>query len=613
MNIDYLKNYLDRIESAGNIELAQSIRDTSESFDQKYLANFSFTSHEVGLLFGNVQSGKTGQMFGIMCEAAMKGFYAFLLLTTDNTALQQQTLNRVKRDLPDFLVCDENDSGKFIENQLEKPVVVVLKKNYRVLRLWANVFNTTQFLKGNALFIVDDEADAASLNTLINKDKQSSINKFISSIKDRGLCSIYLQVTGTPQSLLLQSAESGFRPSFTHYFEPGKSYLGGDFFFPENEKPKCISYLSDTQHMDNKIVVRHLAVSAQLMLTGSKVSNCLIHPSVRQNDHSKFAKKIRESLDWCIDNINGEFEEELQSVYTELSPAKSELQDFDSILACCKDLLLKKKINILIMNGNHAVTENDYGSGCNFIIGGNTLGRGVTFPGLQTIYYTRLAKKPQADTMWQHSRMFGYDRDRGLMMVYIPQELYKLFSDINATNNSIIAQIRKGLQPKIHYPENLNPTRSAVLDEKHVSMLSGGTNYYPSNPDNSTVEEITELLAGFQDEVQYYKVSLNLIKKILEHIVPSPEFKLSAFESILQMMLSQNPGEQGILAVRRNRNVAQWTGALLSPNDWATSNSFPKHVVLTMYQVTGTKGWRGKKLWVPNIKLPNGNVYYEED
>ena len=132
--------------------------------------------HEIGLLFGNIQSGKTGQMFGILCKAADYGFSAFVILTTDNIVLQQQTLDRVKNDLDGFCICGENDSGLFIENQLQKPVIVVLKKNTRILKLWANVFNTTGFMKGNPLFIIDDEADSASLNTLINRKKQSSIN-----------------------------------------------------------------------------------------------------------------------------------------------------------------------------------------------------------------------------------------------------------------------------------------------------------------------------------------------------------------------------------------------------------------------------------------------------
>ena len=47
----------------------------------------------------------------------------------------------------------------------------------------------------------------------------------------------------------------------------------------------------------------------------------------------------------------------------------------------------------------------------------------------------------------------------------IYKKLYKLFSDINATNNSIIAQIERGLQEiKIYYPNGLNPTRKNVLD-----------------------------------------------------------------------------------------------------------------------------------------------------
>lgn len=66
--------------------------------------------------------------------------------------------------------------------------------------------------------------------------------------------------------------------------------------------------------------------------------------------------------------------------------------------------------------------------------------------------------------MWQHSRMFGYDRDAGMMKVYIDRNLYKLFADINATNNSIIAQVEKGIDDiKIYYPNGLNPTRKMFL------------------------------------------------------------------------------------------------------------------------------------------------------
>ena len=51
--------------------------------------------------------------------------------------------------------------------------------------------------------------------------------------------------------------------------------------------------------------------------------------------------------------------------------------------------------------------------------------------------------------------------------------------------------------------------------------------------------------------------------------------------------------------------------ALLSPNDWQLGETFPASIVLTMYQVTGNKGWNGKKIWIPNIKLPEQVDYYD--
>lgn len=610
--MQYLKTYLKTIKERGNVKLAESISKTAEDIGNNYLKTFSFISHEIGLLFGNVQSGKTGQMFGIMCKAADLGFPAFVLLTTDNVALQQQTLDRVRSDLDGFCICGENDSRLFIDNSLMQPAIVVLKKNVRVLKLWANIFNSTGFMRGNPLFIVDDEADAASLNTLVNRDRQSSINKYLDAIKNEASSSMYLQVTGTPQAILLQTMASGWHPYFKYYFSPGSAYLGGDFFFPNSGKPECIEYLDEIQEPTRSVVVRHLAVSAQILASGGKVSNCLFHPSMRQSAHQKFADKVVKDLNWCMEHMEDSFVSEIRSIYDSLNPIKSDKQPFSVILNKSKELLVNKEIKILVMNGKNSIESSEYAVGCSFVIGGNTLGRGVTFPGLQTLYYTRTSKKPQADTMWQHSRMFGYDRDPGMMRVFIDEHLYKLFSDINATNNSIIAQIERGIEDvKIYYPNGLNPTRKNVLDNDHVEIISGGTNYYPFNPDNDSIEIISELLKDFSNDEPYYQVNLRFIKELLSHIVPSPDFKLDAFQSVIDTILSETPAGQGILIVRRERNIAQGTGALLSPNDWHLGSTFQDKVVLTMYQVTGSKGWGGKTLWVPNIKLPHDTMYYD--
>ena len=607
----FLEDYLDYLTSKGNPELSASVAKTATDVWNNHISGFSYTTHEIGLLFGNVQSGKTAQMFGIISRCADEGFPVFIILTTDNNTLQDQTLERVRKDLKGFCICGENDSHKFIDNQLLEPVIIVLKKNVRILKLWTNVLVNTNFMKGNPLFIIDDEGDAASLNTLVNRGKQSSINRYLSTIKDSSSCSLYLQVTGTPQALFLQSDVSNWHPFFTYYFKPGKGYLGGDFFFSPSKLPESICLIDSKDDYVRVSVVRHLAITALIMQSGGTVSNALYHPGIRQSIHEELANEVALNLTWCRNNLNKDFHIVFAREYKDLKPIKYEKTSIEQAFKKISTLLKSNEINIIVMNAKNATNTEDYAKGCNFIIGGNSLGRGVTFPSLQTIFYTRSAKKPQADTMWQHSRMFGYDRDTGLMKVYIDERLYKLFSNINATNNSIISQVQRGIDDvKVYYPMGLAPTRKNVIDDEYIISVSGGTNYFPSDPDNATIDEIDELLAPFSSEA-YYMVNLKLIDELLSHIVPSDDFRMKAFKSVINTLRAEKSSTQGILIVRRERDITQGTGALLSPNDWKLGETFPDRIVLTMYQVLGTKGWKREKLWVPNIKLPHGIVYYD--
>ncbi|ANE45248.1 restriction endonuclease CglIIR [Paenibacillus swuensis] len=609
----YLDTYLETIQHRGNLLLAESIKETVYDVAPTYLENFSFTDHKIGLLFGNVQSGKTGQMFGIISAASDLGFPVFIILTTDNVALQQQTIDRVRADLKGFCVCDEYDSEVFSLNSLMKPTIIVLKKNARTLKQWTNILASTGFMKGNPLFIIDDEADAASLNTLVNKDKKSSINKYLDEIKTKAASSIYLQVTGTPQSIFLQTKASGWHPYFTYYFRPGVGYFGGDYFFPKEGIPGCIEFTDNLDKPIGSAIIHHLVNSAQILISEGKVCNFLIHPSVRTVVHKEYENNVLKELRHCKENVNNaELILELQKVYNSKHPQKYRRASFDEVHTKIKELLKNNEIKVHVMNGSSYVSSGDYEIGSNILIGGNTLGRGVTFPGLQTILYTRTAKKPQADTMWQHSRMFGYDRDAGLMSVFIDETLYKLFSDINSTNNSLISQVERGLSDiKVYYPEGLAATRKNVLDNKRVAIISGGTNYYPFSPDNNTIEELDKLFARFDETVDYYQVSMKLMIQILNHITSEEDFRVNAFSSIINSILAEQPTSQGILIVRRNRNVAKGTGALLSPNDWKIGASIQDKVIMTVYKVTGDKGWDGKQLWVPNIKLPSNIVYYD--
>ena len=200
------------------------------------------------MLFGNVQSGKTAQMLGAIARFADEGYMIFLLLTSDNVDLQRQTFLRTQSSLIDFNVLSERDDLKFLQDGLRKPTVIVLKKNGRILKKWREILLSCQSCKGKFLMIFDDEGDNASLNTLVNKNRQSTINKNLDAIKDSASSCVYFEVTATPQSLILQSEISGWHPKFVNYFKPGKGYLGGDFFYADPE-PFCIKFTKEMNLM----------------------------------------------------------------------------------------------------------------------------------------------------------------------------------------------------------------------------------------------------------------------------------------------------------------------------------------------------------------------------
>lgn len=620
----YLENYLERINRKGNATLTEAINRTVSDVVPKYISNFSFREHVVSLLVGDVQSGKTSHMFGLICAAADEGFSNFILLTTDNILLQQQTFKRAETDLCDFCICDENDYLKFVQNGMRKPAVIVLKKNGRILKQWKNNLSSTNFVAGNPLFIVDDEADAVSLNTKVNKNAQSTINKNLEDIKKTTTSSIYMEVTGTPQSILLQTIKSGWKPYFIYYFRPGKGYLGGNFFFSPEVPPYIVltdndeaeDILNDEEFPENGLktaLVTHLLTSAHIMLNKGTVCNFLIHPSMKTTQHAGFAEKIGEYLNEILysyeDDVTQSF---FKSIYDGLKLTKSDMIDFDKAYEYIIDQMKNDKISILVLNSFSSYEENtQYEKGINILIGGNSLSRGVTFPQLQTIYYCRVAKSPQADTMWQHARMFGYDRVPELMRVFMPPKLFKLFSDINKTNNSIISQIERlsnGNDIKIFYPIGLNPTRKNVLDKKAVGIYSGGVNYFPFYPINKDIVALDEMLSVFDNDV--YTVGLKLIAKILDLVGSENEdWNSTVFKGFINSILAENPSAQGKLIVRRNRDISRGTGTLLSPNDRKLGEQYDD-VVLTIYKVTGNKGWNGEKIWIPNIKLPEGCVYY---
>ena len=625
----HFESYLKKIETVSP-GISPSIQNTIDALIPMHIKTFSFRDHLTGLLLGNVQSGKTSQVLGLVSAAADEGFLIFIFLTTDNVYLHDQTLKRAFQSLGTFIICGEDEDLKFMESKVRKPVMVVIKKNYRVLKRWKDNLASSKYCEGRPLFIIDDEGDAASLNTKVNQKQQSTINRHLEGMKKLANSSMYLQVTATPQSLFLQSSISTWKPSFVHYFAPGPGYLGGDFFYCD-PPAQCIRLTPENEldelRDEEKIITEGLRLSllsflvtgAHVLLSKSaKACNFLVHPSVRITDHTHIARRLGEYLNEMLLAVSEDkMGDLLKESWDDLHKTKTGLISFEKIHDFIKQRLHEEHIKIFVMNsiGSNVV---DSSSGMSIIVGGNSLGRGVTFPALNTVYYCRTAKAPQADTFWQHCRMFGYDRDPDLMRVFIPSSLLKLFIELNSGNRAIIGQITGTSAEDISllYPSGIKPTRSNVVDSKIMSIIVGGVNYFPNFPKQKHVKQVDDMLGQYSSQ-HIYETTLNGIITLLENFESEskPDWSNTTFINCIKALKASNANNKAMLIVRRDRSISKGTGTLLSPDDRSLGDTVKDSPVLTLYRIEGEKekGWDGTPLWIPNIKLPEGKNFYKVD
>lgn len=126
-----------------------------------------------------------------------------------------------------------------------------------------------------------------------------------------------------------------------------------------------------------------------------------------------------------------------------------------------------------------------YGPGMNFLIGGNTLGRGIAIRDLLVTYYLRESRTSQIDTMHQHARMFGY-RSKTLpyTRLFVPRRLYYRFRDIHRSDQDLRLYIDAHKSVPSTFPIevdfDLRATRTGVLDVNKTDTLRPGMQVYPN-------------------------------------------------------------------------------------------------------------------------------------
>lgn len=493
-------------QQIGNSEEVEDIARTAAAVAERWVNPVSGGAEETnGLIYGLVQSGKTGVLSVTAAMGADEGYRTLLILTSDIEPLYEQTVGRIREALPGHDIIGKSEfkaKDKFLRRVKSGNTAIVTTKNASMLGTLVENFRSGK-LKGLSCLIIDDEADQASLNTRESKadGTRSRVNERIVELRHFFEKNTYLQVTATPQALFLREAQHDFRPKFTVLSHPGSGYVGGDDFFGGKANLVREFPLADItmltaggQPAPRLQLPASLERALDVFIVGATFKrasdpngNCafLCHVSTKKADHDHIVQlmyKYREELT-TMRQRPAPLVARMRAAFDDLAGTHPELKAFSFEGLLEKIAFLARGTHIKLVNGD---TEEDVAvkSPYNLFVGGNKLGRGVTIKNLLVSYYGRNPSRPQADTVLQHARMYGYRRgDIGLLRLFLPGELHVVFRSIHKMETSLRELIAESPTEEfrgVYIEGSLGATRRNVLAPGAVGTYVGGGVYNPS-------------------------------------------------------------------------------------------------------------------------------------
>lgn len=626
------------------IENAEEVIDilaTAEQVGQRWVNPVSGGIEDInGLIYGLIQSGKTGVLTVTGALGADEGYRTILILTSDNIPLYNQTLARVREAFPGMDILgktDIKDWKSFLQRIKVGVCAIVMTKNAGHLGTLIENFKKGN-VKGLSCLIIDDEADQASLNTRTKKDDgtRSAINDRIVELRTFFEKNTYLQVTATPQALFLQPTGHEFRPQFTVLSHPGAGYVGGDDFFGEGSTlvrqfpmDDILALTSGAQPSPTGSIPVSLLKALDTFMIGATYKrlnaanqNCafLCHVSTRTDDHKHIEtllRKYKTDLAAGVRAGNPALIKRLRAAYDDLSNTHAGVAStsFDHLLEAIE--FYSAGVVVKLVNG---LTDEEVAvhSPYNLFVGGNKLGRGVTIKNLLVSYYGRNPKKPQADTVLQHARMYGYRRaDIGLLRLFLPKELHTVFKAIHKMERGLrelIAQAPSEEFRGVYIEESLNATRANVLVPGAIGVYTGGGTYNPSQVlrDASIVKataELNEILRDIPNK-EHRKFELSKLRQIIELTRPDDSQServwdpIAVAETINQFAVLRKQTD-GYVYVDRDRGLREArreTQGILSGGE---AEQVPDDRLTVFLLRTKAEG-PDNEAWWPQIRFPKG-------
>jgi hypothetical protein len=603
-----------------------------------------------GLVYGLIQSGKTSVITVTAAMAAENGFGCIIILTSDTIPLYAQTLERIRASLRGLTVVGKKgwEDPTIFERQIRNaPLVIVCSKNGPIFSSLMDALKRSgsRGAKRLAAFIIDDEADQASLNTFASKNdgRVSTINDAITELRSFFPINTYLQVTATPQALFLQRPEHDYRPSFTVLTEPGEGYVGGDDFFASGSPLLRsvdlleVEQLRSTHQPDqtdsvppglrDALLTFFMGAAARNIADGTASSAFLCHVSHEKVKHrhlvdliDRFKEEAMNALRYPERPAGRRLLDQMEKGYKNLLSTQPELPSFEKIVDRVRFLLPGANIKLIDSSSKDAIELDHVFS---IFVGGNKLGRGVTIKNLIVSYYGRNPKKPNTDTVLQHARMYGYRRaNLGVTRLFLPDTVADHFRIIHQMESALREHLKRHAQGDavgLYISSPLRATRANVLDPNSLGVFVAGHSYNPAYPLRTPAVEdhtaaLDALLMPFTGD-DAVAVAPDLLIEILGHCVSDPKHGTGVWDSetvqaaVRTLARPELFNGRAFVVVRRGRALNEprrETQGILSGGE----ESLAPRNAPTLFIYRQNANSRGDvAVWWPQVRFPDGSYW----
>lgn len=415
------KKQLNRVKAGGDET------DCIEDAVKDAIKNLPAAASNSLVIYGEPQSGKTEMMICLTARLLDEGNKLVVHLLNDSVDLLVQSLDRFKAA---GLAPAPRSASELAQSPLAsgQRAILFCKKNAKDLPKLI-----TELQAAGPRIVIDDEADFATPNSKVNKKKQTKINELVGNLI--GSQGKYIGVTATPARLNLNNTFNNKTETWVH-FRAHSAYTGQDHFFPQSGTvPYRLTKISGTATPADaqRALARFLVTVAYLNTAATSKGDAeqnytfLVHTSGKKDDHKADRKSIEAPMNALMGGSGAAFDTLLQTIF---EAAKVLYPSADAAALTSYVVANASRSSVIVLNSTRDRTIGSTPTipTCPFtvIIGGNIVSRGVTFPNLLAMYFTRdVANKLQQDTYIQRARMFGA-RGRYLkhFELTIPSALY---------------------------------------------------------------------------------------------------------------------------------------------------------------------------------------------